>query len=150
MPNESNKNALVEAGCAFWFNDNEHGRSPFPQEIQREIKRRAEKEYRMWLANLTDKDNEEVTDDEMVSVFERFLFAEGLKLIGKDDPDLVLTLHYPLMPRVGDLVKDELSGESRVIERRLAAKVNNKPSMVVILQAAESGETWQTEFMLPP
>ncbi len=148
MPNDTNRNALVEAGCAFWFNDNEHGRSPFPNEIQPEVKRGAEKEYLMWLANLTEKDRQEVTDDEMVSVFERFLFAEGLKLVGKDDPELSLTLHYPLMPRVGDLVKDETRGESRVIERRLEVK-NKKPFMVVVLRVAESGESWQTEFMLP-
>ena len=149
MPDDDVKNALVDVGCAFWFNDNEQVRSPFPKEIQPEVKSRAQKEYLMWLDNLTDKDQEEVNDDEMVSVFEGFLFGEGLKLVGEDDPDLALTLHFPFMPRVGDLVNDETRGESRVVERRVESKEDNKPFMAVVLQAVKSKETWQTEFMLP-
>ena len=150
MPNDREESTLVEASCAFWFNDNEQARSPFPKEIQPEAKYRAEKEYRMWLDNLTEKDHEEVTDDEMVSIFEGFLFTEGLKLVGSDAPDLALALHHPFMPRMGDLVKDETHGESRVMERRLEAGKDNKPFMVVVLQVVGSKETWQTEFMLPP
>jgi hypothetical protein len=148
MAEDAEKNALVEVGCAFWFNDNEQVRSPFPKEIQGEVKRRAQKEYLMWLDNLTDKDHEEVNDDEMVSVFEGFLFGEGLKMVG-EDPELALTLHFPFMPRVDDLVSDETRGESRVVERRVESKEDNKPFMVVILEAVKSKETWQTEFILP-
>jgi hypothetical protein len=149
MPDDNEENALVEVGCGFWFNNNEQVRSPFPKEIQPEVKRRAQKEFLEWLDNLTDKDPEEVNDDEMVSVFEGFLFGEGLKLVGEGDPDLALTLHFPFMPRVGDLVNDETRGESRVLERRVESKEDNKPFMVVVLQAVKSKETWQTEFMLP-
>jgi hypothetical protein len=149
MPDDNEENALVEVGCAFWFNHNEQVKSPFPKEIQPEVKRRAQKQFLEWLDNLTDKDPEEVNDDEMVSVFEGFLFGEGLKLVGEDDPDLALTLHFPFMPRVGDLVNDETRGESRVLERRVESKEDNKPFMVVVLQAVKSKETWQTEFMLP-
>ena len=149
MPDDNEENALVEVGCAFWFNNNEQVRSPFPKEIQPEVKRRAQKEFLEWLDNLEDKEPEEVNDDEMVSVFEAFLFGEGLKLVGEDDPDLALTLHFPFMPRVGDLVNDETRGESRVVERRVESKEDNKPFMVVVLQAVKSKETWQTEFMLP-
>ena len=60
MADLETKNALVEVGCAYWFNDNEQVRSPFPKEIQPEVKSRAQKEYLMWLDNLTDKDQEEV------------------------------------------------------------------------------------------
>jgi hypothetical protein len=149
MSGNDEKNALVEVGCAFWFNDNEQVRSPFPKEIQPEVKRRAQTEYLMWLDNLTDKDKEEVDDDEMVSVFEGFLFGEGLKMAGENKPDLALTLHFPFMPRVGDLVSDETRGESRVVERRVESKEDNQPFMIVVLQAVKSKETWQTEFMLP-
>ncbi len=145
MSDVDEKNSLVEVGCAFWFNDNEQVRSPFPKEIQVEAKRRAEEQYVNWLNNLDD----EVTEDEMVNVFEAFLFGEGLKLVEKDNSEQALTLHYPFMPRVGDLVNDKTRGESRVTERRVEAKKDNKPFMVVVLQAIESQETWQTEFMLP-
>ena len=143
------KHALVEVGCAYWFNDNEEVRSPFPAEIQSEVKRGAQKEFLDFLASLTDQDVQAINDDEMVSIFEGFLFAEGLKLIDKDDRDLALTLNFPFLPRVGDLVNNETKGESCVIERRVEAKEDNKPFMVVVLQASESKETWQTEFMLP-
>ena len=149
MTDLETKNALVEVGCAYWFNDNEEVRSPFPVEIQSEVKRRAQKEFLDFLASLAEEDAETMNDDEMVSVFEGFLFRAGLKMIDEDDLDLALTLNYPFMPRVGDLVNNETKGESCVIERRVEAKEDNKPFMVVVLQAIESKETWQTEFMLP-
>jgi hypothetical protein len=149
MTDLETKNALVEVGCAYWFNDNEEVRSPFPAEIQSEVKRRAQKEFLNFLASLTEEDAQAVNDDEMVSTFEGFLFGEGLKLIDKDDRDLALTLNFPFMPRVGDLVNNETKGESCVIERRVEVKEGNKPIMVVVLQAVESKETWQTEFVLP-
>lgn len=149
MSDNDEKNALVEVGCAFWFNDNEQVRSPFPKELQPEVKRRAQTEYLQWLDNLTDEDKVEVNDDEMVNVFEGFLFAEGLKMAGENDPDLALTLHFPFMPRIGDLVNNEDRGESRVVERRVEAKEDNQAFMVVVLQTVKSQETWQTEFMLP-
>lgn len=70
-------------------------------------------------------------------------------MVGEADPDLALTLHFPFMPRVGDLVKDETRGESRIVERRVESKEDNNPYMVVKLQSVESQEDWQTEFMLP-
>ena len=149
MADLETKNALVEVGCAYWFNDNEEVRSPFPVEIQSEVKRRAQKEFLDFLASLTEKDAQAMTDDEMVSIFEGFLFAEGLKLIDQDDRDLALTLNFPFLPRVGDLVNNETKGESCVIERRVESKEDNRPFMVVVLQVVESKETWQTEFVLP-
>ncbi|WP_298864420.1 hypothetical protein [uncultured Gimesia sp.] len=149
MEDFETNHALVEVGCAYWFNDNDEVRSPFPVEIQSEVKRRAQKEILDFLASLTEQDAKAMSDDEMVSIFEGFLFAEGLKLIDQDDQDLALTLNFPFLPRVGDLVNNETKGESCVIERRIEAKEDNKPFMVVVLQAIESKEIWQTEFMLP-
>ena len=149
MADLETKNALVEVGCAYWFNDNEEVRSPFPVEIQSEVKRRAQKEFLDFLASLTEQDAQAMNDDEMVSIFEGFLFAEGLKLIDKDDRDLALTLNFPFLPRVGDLVNNENKGESCVIERRVESKEDKRPFMVVVLQIVESKETWQTEFVLP-
>ncbi|MCP4859193.1 MAG: hypothetical protein GY903_32400 [Fuerstiella sp.] len=141
-------NALVEVGCLYWFNDNEEVRSPFPLEIQPEAKRRAQQQFLDFQANLAEEESQAMTDDEMVSLFEGFLFGAGLKLIDADDVDLALTLNYPFMPRVGDVVDNETKGGSCVIERRVESK-ESKPFMVVLLQVVESKETWQTEFLLP-
>lgn len=148
MADLETQNALVEVGCAYWFNDNEKVRSPFPAEIQSEAKRRAQEEFIEFLASLAEEDAQTMKDDEMVGIFEGFLFGAGLKLIDQDDWDLALTLNYPFMPRVGDLVSNEAKGESCVIERRVESK-EDKPIMVVVLQVVESKETWQTEFVLP-
>jgi len=142
-------NALVEVSCAYWFSDNDAVRSPFPVEIQSEVKRCAQEEFLDFLASLAEEDAQTMNDDEMVNIFEGFLFGAGLKLIDRDDLDLALTLNYPFMPRVGDIVKNENKGESRVIERRVEATKEKQPSLVVVLQVVESKETWQTEFVLP-
>lgn len=149
MLDNDRKNALVEVGCAFWFNDSEQVRSPFPESIQPEVKRRAQTEFLDWLDNLEDGGADVVNDDELVSVFEGFLFGEALKMVGEDNPDQALSLHFPFMPRIGDLVNDEARGESRIMERKVESKEDNQPFMVVVLQAVNSKETWQTEFVLP-
>ena len=95
MTDLETKNALVEVGCAYWFNDNKEVRSPFPAEIQSEVKRRAHEEFLEFLASLAEEDSQSMNDDEMVSIFEGFLFGAGLKLIAEDDWDLALTLTIP-------------------------------------------------------
>lgn len=142
-------NALVEVGCAYWFNDNDEVRSPFPVEIQSEVKRQAQKEFLEFLASLAEDEAQAMDDGEFVNIFEGFLFRAGLKMINEDDLELALTLNYPFMPRVGDLVNSENKGESRVIERRVESKQDKSPVMVVVLQVVESKETWQSEFVLP-
>ncbi len=150
MSNDDERLGLIETGCAYWFNDSEQVRSPFPKKIQSEVKRKASQEYKQWLGNLNEKDRQEVDDEELVGVFEALLFGEALKLIDKDDADLALTLYHPFMPRVGDVVNDEKRGPSRIVERRMEPTEDKKPSMIVILETVESKQTWQTEFMLPP
>ncbi len=148
------KTDLIEAACAFWFNDNERVRTPFPEDIQPQVKEEARNEYMQWLENLTQEDKREVDDDELASTFEMFLFGAALKIVGEDDLDLVLTIHHPFMPRVGDAVDDATHGKSRILSRKLDQKGEEDKNlyMVVTLQAEEAqepGETWQTEFLIP-
>lgn len=148
MPQDDEKYELIEAACAFWFNDKDRIRTPFPKEIHEQLKQNAQKEYLMWMQNLTEKDREEVANDELVGVFEMLLFGEALKLVDKEDTDLLLTIHHPFMPRIGDIVNDEKQGPSRVITRTVEQK-DEGLFMVVSLEIIESRESWQTEFMLP-
>ncbi len=144
------KNSLVEVACAFWFVDNDQVRSPFPTEIQAQARRGASAEYDLWLKNLTTEDRAEVDEDELVRVFEMLLFSEGVKLVGTDDPDQVLTLHHPLMPRIGDIVNDAGHGPSRVVERRVEKNDDDKPQLIIALETEESGTAWESAFELPP
>ena len=149
MADLENTNALVDVGCAYWFNDNEEVRSPFPVEIQPEVKRQAQEEFLDFLNSLAEEDAKAMTDDEMVSTFERFLFGAALKMIDKDDVDSALTLNYPFMPRVGDLVNNETKGQSRVIARSVESLEGKKPCMILELEVVDTKEAWQTEFVLP-
>ncbi len=131
-----------------WFHDHDHVRSPFPKAIQAQLKENAQREYLHWLHNLTATDRGDVTDDELVTVFEQLLFAQALELIGDDDDEQVMTIHYPFMPRVGDQVNDARHGPSTVIKRELKKNDDDQLCMVVFLDSAATGAAWQTEFSI--
>ncbi len=149
MPDSEPKYDLIEAACGFWFHDNDRVRTPFPQHIQAELKRNAQRTYLDWLRNLEGTERSEVGDEELVSFFEMFLFREALALVGEEDTDLVLTIHHPFMPRIGDRVSHEGHGASEIVDRKLEQKDDDKLYMIVSLVADESGEAWQTEFLIP-
>lgn len=139
---------LIEVACDFWFHDNDRVRSPFPVHLQETLRRNAELSYREWLEQLEDTD-QDVSDEELASFFEYFLFREALALIGEDDADLVLTLHHPFMPRVGDLVRDEARGAGKVVDRKLEQRDDDKLYMVLSIEDEGPGEQWQTAFLIP-
>jgi len=140
---------LVDAACNFWFNDNDRVASPFPKGIQVELKRNAQAEYVKWLHNLTPNDRGEIEDEELAGVFEQLLFGEALKIVGEGDSELLLTIHYPFMPRVGNQVNDQAHGPSTVVKRELEEKEDGKLYMIVSLTADAGGGDWQTEFAIP-
>jgi hypothetical protein len=161
MKIKKTKNDLVDAGCNFWFSDNDRVRTPFPKKIQPELRKNAEAAFMDWVENLTDQDREEVDDDEMVSVFEMLLFSEGLKLVGDKEPDQLITIHYPFLPRVGDAVEDETHGSSVIINREVEqdeeegngeakAQPKEKPLfMKVFLESKATQEKWETRIPIP-
>lgn len=77
MSDNHETNPLVEVSCAFWFSNNEQVRSPFPKDIQAEVKRSAKKEFGNWLDNLDQEHSQDVNDEEMVRVFEGFYSGKG-------------------------------------------------------------------------
>ncbi len=143
------KYKLVEAACAFWFNDNDRVHSPFPKSIQRQLKDKTQARYLDWVRNFDGTDREEVDDEELAGVFESFLFAEALELVGEEDTDLLLTIHYPFLPRIGDAVEDDDQGASRIVDRKLEQKDDDKLYMIISLSTVESGAAWQSEILIP-
>tara|TARA_B100000959_G_scaffold225801_1_gene240057 strand:- start:1258 stop:1713 length:456 start_codon:yes stop_codon:yes gene_type:complete len=147
------KYQLIEEGCKFWFNDNKHVRSPFPKNIQENLKKKAQKLYMDYIKSLTEKDQEEITDDELVSVFEMFLFSEAINLIEEEDKDTLLTIHYPFLPRTGDVVNDTKQGESTIITRKVDEKEINEQKEKKLFMRVElktkAGKKWETEFEVP-
>ncbi len=149
MQPKRNTYKLIEAACGFWFNDNDRVRSPFPKSIQRELKDKTQARYLEWIRAFDATDREEVDDEELAGVFESFLFAIALELVGEEDTDLVLTIHYPFLPRIGDKVNDETNGASRVVDRKLEQKDDDKLYMIISLEPSGDGETWQSEILIP-
>lgn len=146
MANTQKKYELVEAACTFWFGEDQQIRSPFPEAIKHQLKEQAQREYVLWLRNLTDTDREEVEDDELAGMFEQLLFREALKIVGEEDTDLVMTIHYPFMPRIGDVVEHEEHGPSHVVKRELKQGEEAQLQMLVFLETDATSEAWQTEF----
>ncbi len=149
MTEAEQKLGLVEAACDFWFRDNPRVRSPFPEHIHGTLKQNAQTAFLQWVEDNQDQDDEEPDNEELVGVFEMFLFGEALKLVDTEDREAALTIHYPFMPRLGDIVDDDTHGQSRVIERKLDEKEDKKLYMIVSLESNASREVWQTEFLIP-
>ncbi len=147
------KYQLIEEGCKFWFNDNKHVRSPFPKHIQENLKKNAQELYMDYIKSLNEKDQVEITDDELISVFEMFLFSEAINLIDEDDKDTLLTIHYPFLPRTGDLVNDTKQGKSTIIIRKIDEKeINEQKEKKLFMRVklkTKAGEEWETEFEVP-
>ncbi|MCP4869909.1 MAG: hypothetical protein GY898_14455 [Proteobacteria bacterium] len=148
MTNTAKRYELVEAACAFWFGADKRMRSPFPEAIRPELKENAQREYVLWLRNLTETDKSEVEDEELAGVFEQLLFREALKLVGEADTDLLLTIHYPFMPRLGDLVENDEHGPSRVVKRELKQGEEARLEMILFLETEATNEAWETEFAI--
>ena len=144
---------LITEGCKFWFNDHEHIRSPFPKNIQKELKEKASDLFMGYANDLTEKDKEEVTEEELLSIFEMFLFSSSVELIGIENKDKILSVHYPFLPRTGDKVNDKDNGESTITSREVYEKEINEQKekklyMKVSLESLK-GRKWETEFEVP-
>lgn len=144
---------LITEGCKFWFNDHNHIRSPFPKKIQNELKIKASELFMDYAQNLTEKDKKEITEEELLSVFEMFLFSASLELINKDDKDQIITIHYPFLPRTGDKVNDKENGESTIVSREVFEKEINEQKEKKLFMKVELESTkhkkWETEFEIP-
>ena len=144
---------LITEGCKFWFNDHEHIRSPFPKNIQKELKEKASDLFMDYANDLTEKDKKEVSEEELLSVFEMFLFSSSVELIGAENKDEILSVHYPFLPRTGDKVNDKDNGESTITSREVYEKEINEQKekklyMKVSLESLK-GRKWETEFEVP-
>lgn len=140
---------FIEKGYQFWFEDNEHVRSPFPKEIQETLRERSFRTFMEWTYELTEEEKEQMKDEELVEMFEVLLFNEATKLIGKDDTESLLTINYPFLPRPGDEVNDQKEGLSKVRSRSVEKKKDDKVYMTIALETVSEGTSWETEFELP-
>ncbi len=138
---------FFEASFNFWFKDNEQIRTPFPAKIRPELKEHTSRLFVDWILELSDEEKLKLEKEEIAEVFEMFLFNQALGLVENEEQRI--TISYPFLPRVGDVVDDKLRGSSIVIERQMKVKEDNKKYLKLNLKSKSASVEWETEFELP-
>jgi len=138
---------FFEESFKFWFNDNEHIRTPFPEKIQEELEGKAFRVFMEWVYELTEAEKSKLENEEIVETFEMILFNQAMGLV--KDEDQKITICYPFLPRLGDVVDDNEKGASKVVSRKVELKKDEKKYLKVKLKSEVEVQEWETEFELP-
>jgi len=138
---------FFEESFKFWFEDNEHIRTPFPEKIHKGLKEKTFRVFMEWVFELTDEEKSRMENEEIVETFEMILFNQAMELV--NDEDQKITVCYPFLPRLGDVVEDKEKGASKVIYRKLDVNKDEKKYLKVKLESESESQVWETEFELP-
>ncbi len=140
---------LIEETFKFWFKDDNHIRSPFPSYIKHDLQEKSIAKFFEWASNLHPKAKDEVNDEIIAEKFEEIIFEIASQLVMTEDEKL--TIEYPFLPRLGDVIFEDVEnkkGESTVVDR---SKINEDDNsfMKIKLQNINTQENWETKFSLP-
>ncbi|WP_372649571.1 hypothetical protein [Draconibacterium sp.] len=138
---------FIDESFKFWFNNNDHIRTPFPENIQRKLKERTIRIFMEWVYELGDEEKNRLTNDIIVETFEMILFNQAMNMV--TDEDHKISICYPFLPRLGDVVNDKNKGTSTIISRELDVKDDEKKYLKVRLINTDAELEWATEFELP-
>lgn len=136
---------FIEEAFIFWFNDEDHIRSPFPDYIRPALKQKAIEKFSEWLEGVHQDAKDEFNDEMFAEKFEEILFEISLSLIQTEDERI--TILYPFLPRVNDKTAKD-SQESIIIERTIQVDGDFKSLLLTCLNS-ETNEKWTTSFELP-
>ena len=137
---------FIESGFEYWFTNHQHIRSPFPSAIKETVRERTSEIFLEWISGLKEKELNEMKENEFVEMFETILFNEAFKLV--EDEDQQLTISYPFMPRLGDLVNHKVNGQGKVISRKVTISKEDKKLLELTVMSQENGKIWETLFEL--
>jgi len=137
---------MVEETFKFWFNTNEHIRSPFPDYIKEQLKKDATQLFYEWASGLNPQAKDEMNDEMIGEKFEELIFESAIRLIKTDDERI--TIMYPFLPRIGDKINKENESDSVIIDRALL-KEGDQSYLKINLENKETKEKWETKFDLP-
>ncbi len=145
----TSENGMIEAAFKFWFNDQGHIRSPFPDRIRKTLKEKTKVKFSNWTSKLSEGVKKEINDEILAEKFEEILFETASELVSTEDEKL--TILYPFMPRIGDIIipKDTTTNEESEIIARKHIKRGDESFFKVKLKPLGSGKEWETEFELP-
>ncbi len=137
---------FVEETFAFWYTDDNHIRSPFPDYIQARLKIDATEKFYTWVNNLKPEAKDEMNDEIIAEKFEEIIFEAALPLISTEDERI--SILYPFLPRVGDELADE-EKKASIIADRIIKKDEDTNFLHLTCINKETGEKWETSFELP-
>ncbi len=141
---------MLESAFDFWFKDHEHIRSPFPDYVHEDLQQKAVDKFLDWSSQISEKAKKDINDEILAEKFEEILFELGDELVKSTDEKL--TIKYPFMPRVNDIIKvkdtPEDQAESCVTAREICKK-GDESFMKIKLKNLASGTEWETDFELP-
>lgn len=137
---------FIEEAFNFWFRDNDHVRSPFPDYIQSNLRASATEKFYNWLNNLKPEAKDELNDEIIAEKFEELLFEEASKLVITEDEHI--SILYPFLPRLGDSIHDENDQNSVIIDRSIQ-KIEDDNFLKLNCQNSVTNEKWETSFQLP-
>lgn len=140
------ESGFLNPGFEYWFTNHKHIRSPFTKEIETEARKNTRIIFIEWINGLTDDEPRNIPEHELVEMFETILFNEAMKLT--DDEDQRLTISYPFMPRVGDIVEHNEHGKGRITDRKIAVTKANKKMFEVTVASINDSNIWKTQFEL--
>ncbi len=145
----TSENGMIEAAFQFWFNDRGHIRSPFPEPIRKTLEEKAKTKFSNWTGKLSDSAKNEIDDGILAEKFEEILFETASEMVSTEDEKL--TILYPFMPRIGDIItsKDTSTNERSEIIARQHIKRGDETFLKVKLKSLDSQKEWETEFELP-
>jgi len=140
---------LVEETFTFWFSDNEHIRSPFPEYIRPILKDNSIKGFYDWVSNLDPKAKDEVNDEIISEKFEEIIFENAIKLVLTDDEKI--TIQYPFLPRLNDEISnsENVDEGKSIVKDRIMFKDGDHSFLKVVMEKTNSKELWETKFELP-
>lgn len=140
------RSEFIEETFKFWYSDNKHIRSPFPDYIQNQLKINAIEKFDSWVNNLKPEAKEELNDEIIAEKFEEYIFECALLLIQTEDEKI--SILYPFLPKTGDKIYDADKNESTIADRILK-KVKDSNFLHLYCINDQTNEKWETSFELP-
>lgn len=83
-------NDFFETSLNFWFNDNEHIRTPFPETIRPEVKEKSFRVFMEWVFELSEDEKSKLENEEIAETFEMILFNQAMELVNSEDEKITI------------------------------------------------------------
>lgn len=137
---------FLEEAFKFWYNDNHHIRSPFPNYIHNQLKEESTVKFLNWLNGINPEAKDELNDEVIAEKFEEFLFESALEMVLTEDEKI--SILYPFLPRTGDKLKDNNNIENVITDRFIKKETDNNYLYLSCVNQ-ETNAKWETSMVLP-